>query len=169
VPLIIGCGNLLRGDDAVGPLLVRHLAEMAAQGRVPHDVRLADGGTAGMDVAFAMRGQRHVVIVDASTGTGEPPGTVHRVPGAVLEELPPPQGMNLHSFRWQHALSFGRWLLKGDYPERIDVHLVAAQSTVLGEALSPVVETAMHALAERLVTELAAEAPLTPRPEGAPA
>jgi Ni,Fe-hydrogenase maturation factor len=25
--LVIGCGNLLRGDDGVGPVLVRHLWE----------------------------------------------------------------------------------------------------------------------------------------------
>ncbi|HQV19515.1 MAG TPA: hydrogenase maturation protease, partial [Gordonia sp. (in: high G+C Gram-positive bacteria)] len=47
--LVIGCGNILRGDDAVGPILVRTLY---SQG-VPDSVRLIDGGTAGMDVAFA--------------------------------------------------------------------------------------------------------------------
>ena len=50
--VIVGCGNLLRGDDAAGPILVRVLAER----ELPPGVRLIDGGTAGMDVAFAMRG-----------------------------------------------------------------------------------------------------------------
>ncbi|EUA52037.1 hydrogenase maturation protease family protein [Mycobacterium xenopi 3993] len=49
--LIIGCGNLLRGDDGVGPIMVRHLWERG----MPDGVRLVDGGTAGMDVAFQMR------------------------------------------------------------------------------------------------------------------
>ncbi|HMZ79592.1 MAG TPA: hydrogenase maturation protease, partial [Acidobacteriota bacterium] len=57
--LIIGCGNLLRGDDAVGPILIRHLWEIG----LPAGVRCADGGTAGMDVAFQMRGADQVIIV----------------------------------------------------------------------------------------------------------
>ncbi len=36
----------------VGPVLVRHLWERG----VPTGARLVDGGTAGMDVAFQMRG-----------------------------------------------------------------------------------------------------------------
>ncbi|MCM3885763.1 hydrogenase maturation protease, partial [Frankia sp. R82] len=59
---VIGCGNLLRGDDGVGPVLIRHLAAVG----VPADVRLVDGGTAGLDTAFAMRGARRVLIVDAA-------------------------------------------------------------------------------------------------------
>lgn len=148
--LVIGCGNLLRGDDAVGPVLVRHLAALGT----PPGVRLADGGTAGMDVAFAMRGQDRVVIVDASTGSGHPPGTLFRVPGEALEELPPPEGINLHAFRWDVALSFGRWLLKDDYPSDIVVWLIEAESLGHGDPLSPVVEAAMRDLADRLLAEL---------------
>lgn len=85
--LVVGCGNLLRGDDGVGPILVRHLWERG----VPDGARLVDGGTAGMDVAFQMRGAARVVIVDAAA-TGAAPGTVYRVPGAELEDLPPLQG-----------------------------------------------------------------------------
>ncbi len=50
--VVIGCGSLLRGDDAVGPILIRHLWSEG----VPDHVTLVDGGTAGMDVAFKMRG-----------------------------------------------------------------------------------------------------------------
>jgi hydrogenase maturation protease len=79
--LVVGCGNILRGDDAVGPVLVRRLWEDG----VPDHVRMVDGGTAGMDVAFQMRGARRVVIVDASA-TGEKPGTIYRVPGEEIAE-----------------------------------------------------------------------------------
>ena len=151
--LVIGCGNLLRGDDAVGPVLVRHLAALGT----PPGVRLADAGTAGMDVAFAMRGQDKVVIVDASTSSGHPPGTLFRVPGERLAQLPPPEGINLHAFRWDQALAFGHWLLKDDYPREVVVWLVEAQSLGHGDPLSPVVEATMRDLADRLLAELTAE------------
>ncbi|MDJ0771343.1 MAG: hydrogenase maturation protease [Ilumatobacter sp.] len=136
--VVVGCGNLLRGDDAVGPTLVRHLWERG----VPDDVTLVDGGTAGMDVAFKLRGARRVILVDASL-TGVAPGTVYRVPGAELEDLPPLDGLHTHAFRWDHALSFGRWLLGDEFPDDITVFLIEAGQTEPGAPLSPAVESAM--------------------------
>jgi hydrogenase maturation protease len=129
--VVIGCGNPLRGDDAFGPTLIQRLW---AEG-VPDGVVLVDGGTAGMDVAFKMRDAEHVVIVDAAT-TGATPGTVYRVPGEELEDLPAIDGLHTHQFRWDHALAFGRWLLAEHYPRRVTVYLVEAAATVHGAPLS---------------------------------
>lgn len=151
--VVIGCGSLLRGDDAVGPILVRHLWEQGT----PDDVTLVDGGTAGMDVAFKMRGAERLVIVDAAS-TGAEPGTVYRVPGEELEELPPLGGLHTHQFRWDHALAFGRWLLGDEYPRDVTVLLVEAADTTPGAPLSPPVDVAMRRVAE-LVRELWAAEP----------
>jgi hydrogenase maturation protease len=136
---VVGCGNLLRGDDGVGPVLVRHLWERG----VPDGARLVDGGTAGMDTAFQMRGARRVVIIDASS-TGVAAGTVYRVPGAELEQLPPLQGLHTHSFRWDHAIAFARWALGDACPDDITVFLIEAAAVELGEDLSAPVEVAME-------------------------
>lgn len=147
--VIIGCGNLLRGDDGVGPILIRRLWDLD----LPPGVRLVDGGTAGMDVAFKLRGADRVIIIDASR-TGAAPGTLHQVPGAALEQLPPLQGMNLHAFRWDHALAFGRWLLKDEYPRDITVYLIEGACFDLGTPLSEAVAAQMEVLAQHLVREL---------------
>ncbi len=147
--LIIGCGNILRGDDAVGPVLIRRLWERG----LPESVRCADGGTGGMDVAFQMRGVPHVVLVDACR-SGEPPGTLFQLSGEDVEQLPPLEGLNLHSFRWDHALAFGRWLLKDDYPRRVTVYLVEGASFEVGEPLSPVVDAAVDRLVERIAQQV---------------
>ena len=147
--LIIGCGNLLRGDDAVGPILVRIIYDMG----LPPGVGLADGGTAGMDVAFRMRGMEHVIIVDACR-TGSEPGTLYKVPGEELENMPPLTGINLHAFRWDHALAFGRWLLKDEYPPQVTVYLIEAESLEHGADLTPRVRETMEKLAQRLIAEL---------------
>ncbi|WP_337172093.1 hydrogenase maturation protease [Gemmatimonas aurantiaca] len=149
--LIVGCGNLLRGDDAVGPVLVRHLWDRG----VPHAVRCADGGTGGMDVGFQMRGVPHVIIVDACR-SGSEPGAIFRLDGRDAE-TPPLAGVNLHAFRWDHALAFARWALKDEYPPRIDVWLIEAEQFEPGAPLSPSVEAAMFKVADLLMKEVEAE------------
>ncbi len=146
--LVAGCGNLLRGDDGVGPILVRRLAERG----VPAGVHLVDGGTAGMEVAFAMRGAHRVVIVDAAR-TGAPPGTVFRVPGSELATLPPPDG-HLHAFRWDHALGFAHWALGAECPTDVTVYLVEVDGVEPGSALSPAAHLGMAQVIDRLEHEV---------------
>ncbi|WP_287157792.1 hydrogenase maturation protease [Chloroflexus sp.] len=143
--LIIGCGNLLRGDDAVGPVLVRRVLELG----LPPGVGVADAGTSGMDVAFRMRGVETVILVDAAR-TGADPGTIYCVPGSVVEHLPPLSGINLHAFRWDHALAFGRWLLKDEYPRSVQVYLIEGADFTIGAPLSPAVAARMEDLARHL-------------------
>lgn len=146
--LVVGCGNLLRGDDAVGGLLIRHLWTRG----IPDGVRLVDGGTAGMDVAFQMRGAERVVIVDASS-TGAEPGTVYRVPGSELEDLPDLTGLHTHSFRWDHAIAFARWLLGPEAPTDITVFLIEAGNLEPGADLSEPVSRAMYQVADMLTLD----------------
>lgn len=156
--LIVGCGNLLRGDDGVGPVLVRHLWERG----VPVGARLVDGGTAGMDVAFQMRGAQRVVIIDAAA-TGSAPGTVFKVPGSELEELPPLQGLHTHSFRWNHAIAFARWALGEECPTDITVFLIEVEGVELGADLSEPVTAAM----EQVIDLIEADHLAALRPEAA--
>lgn len=168
---LVGCGNILRGDDAVGPTLVRLIW---SQGQIPDGVRILDGGTAGMDVGFQMRGAGKVVIVDASR-TGAEPGTIYRVPGEELAQLPPIDGLHTHSFRWDHAISFGRWLLGPEFPTDITVFLIEAEQFEPGGALSPAVDAAMRQVADLIRADFfeplhgaPPEADLTPDADPAP-
>jgi hydrogenase maturation protease len=154
--LVVGCGNLLRGDDGVGPVLIRHLWDRG----VPRGARLVDGGTAGMDVAFQMRGAARVVIVDASA-TGAAPGTIYRVPGEELGELPPLEGLHTHAFRWDHAIAFARWALGDACPTDITVFLIEAAGVDLGAELSQPAQTAMEQVIDLIERDYLA--PLRPR------
>ncbi|MBL4697214.1 MAG: hydrogenase maturation protease [Phycisphaerales bacterium] len=144
--LIIGCGNLLRSDDGVGPVLLRHLLERG----LPPGIEVADGGTAGMDVAFRMRGAREVVLIDACSSGGVP-GTLYELPGHEAESPPLEACGNLHSFRWDHAITFARWLLKDEFPETITVFLIEVETTHPGMNLSEPVTKTMHELIDLLI------------------
>jgi hydrogenase maturation protease len=147
--LVIGCGNLLRGDDAAGPVLIRRMGDRG----LPEGVRCADGGTGGMDVAFQMRGVEHVILVDACT-SGSEPGSIFEVPGSEVEHLPPLTGINMHAFRWDHAIAFGRWLLKDEYPANVTAYLIEGEAFEMGEGLSPAVDRAVDQLVDRLLERL---------------
>lgn len=150
--VIIGCGNLLRGDDGVGPLLIRKLWNLG----LPPGVRLADGGTAGMDVAFQIGDAEELILVDACQ-TGAEPGTIYELPGEEVE-TPPPESINLHDFRWDHAIAMGRWLLKDRFPKKVTVFLIEAENLSHGFGLSPTVESAMERLAKELLRRVGVEA-----------
>jgi hydrogenase maturation protease len=149
--LVIGCGNVLRGDDAAGPVLVRRLWERGGFG---DNVRLADGGTSGMDVAFQMRHAKRVLLVDASR-TGAEAGTMYRIPGDELAQLPPVTGIASHDFRWDNAIAFGRWLLGPLMPENIDVYLIEGENFAFGETLSDAVDAAIDKVADLILAEAA--------------
>jgi hydrogenase maturation protease len=129
------------------------LVRLLADREFPAGVRLIDGGTAGMDVAFAMRGARRVIVVDASR-VGVEAGTVHRVPGEELTDLRPPEG-NLHRFRWDQALGFAKWLLGDEYPPEVTVWLVEGGSFGAGEPLTPAVQAAVERIADAITKDLA--------------
>ncbi|MEL6271761.1 MAG: hydrogenase maturation protease, partial [Chloroflexota bacterium] len=97
-----------------------------------------------------------VVIIDACQ-SGSEPGDIFKVPGEELEDLPPLTGLHSHSFRWDHALAFARWLLKDEYPQHITVYLIEAQNTDFRMDMSEPVTTAMHKLLDKLVIDLNAE------------
>lgn len=147
--LVIGCGNPLRGDDGVGPEVVRRLA---ARG-VPH-LRCIDAGTSGVDVVLAMRGHDEVVIVDACR-SGAAAGTIREITvapdgGAVPEPDGPPH-LAIHAFRWDHAVALGRSLLGGAFPRRVTAVLVEGARFEPGDALSPVTAAAVDEVVARLV------------------
>lgn len=148
--LVIGCGNVLRGDDGAGPELVRRLV---ARG-LPPGVRCVDAGTGGVDAALAMRGAAEVIVVDACR-SGMPPGTLHEVPAADVAGVPP-RGLDIHAVRWDHAITLARSLLGGEFPRRVTACLVEAESFEPGAPLSPAVDRALDVLAEQLAARCAA-------------
>jgi len=139
---VIGCGNLARSDDGVGPHVVRSLAAREL------GVRLLDAGTDGMAVIYAARGCRTLVIIDAAR-SGTTPGTVYEVPGAELEN-PAPPALSLHDFRWDHALFAGRRVYGDAFPHDVTVLLVEAADTGYGLELSPAVAAAAQKVADRV-------------------
>lgn len=101
-----------------------------------------------MAAMFAARGCRTLIVIDASC-SGSEPGAIFEVPGAELELRYEPS-LNLHDFRWDHALFAGRKIFREDFPSDVVVLLIEAQSVGLGIGLSQAVSAAVAKVADRV-------------------
>jgi hydrogenase maturation protease len=147
--LVIGCGNRLCGDDAVGPELIRRLKALG----LPAGVRCLDAATDGIAVIEAMRNVPRIFLVDACA-SGAEPGTILELTEADLETLPPGR-VSVHAIRWNHALVLARPLLGPEYPADVAIRLIAGDSFEPGDALSPAVAEAVERLAEKIIAHAA--------------
>ena len=143
---VIACGNANRGDDGVGPEVMRALKARTTGGG--SDVRLLDAGTDGMAVMFAARGCRSLIVVDACR-SGSEPGAIFELPGAELMQ-PYEPALNLHDFRWDHALHAGRMIFRDDFPSDVVVLLIEAETVELGIGLSAPVFAAVAKVVTRV-------------------
>ncbi len=66
---VLGLGNVLLGDDALGPYVVRLLD---SKFDFPEAVEVLDVGTPGLDLLPYLAGARHVIIVDTVRAAGSP-------------------------------------------------------------------------------------------------
>lgn len=69
---VYGIGNILMGDDGIGPAVVRHLA---SKHLLPSDVVLEDLGTPSLDLPAYLLGFDRVIFIDA-VALDAPPGTI---------------------------------------------------------------------------------------------
>ena len=120
--VVIGCGNLNRGDDGVGVVVARRLSAVYNN---PTGVKIFDAGTGGMEIMFQARGADRLVIIDAAM-SGSDPGAVFEVPGAELEAVKP-DNFTLHDFRWDHAIHAGRRMFGEAFPRDVTVFLIEAE------------------------------------------
>ena len=140
-PLVVGLGNELRGDDAVGLEVARRVRERSPALHVETEeepLRLLD----------LWAGAGTVVVVDAALGTG-PPGTVS-VFDASRESLPTPFfAVSTHHVSLGEAIELARAL--GSLPPDVVVVAIEGSAFVVGTPLSPPVEAAVPAAAEEVL------------------
>lgn len=160
--VVIGVGNVLLSDDAVGVRVVEALRTMAAHDpqALPPDTRLVDGGTLGMDLLRVVEAARGVVLVDAVRLGGEA-GAVSVLYGdAIVSAGGHRDGQPTSAVGELLAVArLMAWL-----PEPVAMVGIEVADIEFGVHLSPVVEGALPVAMDAVRTELRRmdELPTTP-------
>ena len=146
--LIIGLGNLLRGDDGVG---VR-VAQLLARQTLPNDVEVVDGGTQGLGLVNLMEGRRRMILVDAAD-VGKTPGEFVRftLDKAVLRG--DEQHLSIHTAGLREALLLAQALKM--LPDEVVIFGVQPANLDWTNALSPEVDATLPDLISAVLSELA--------------
>lgn len=102
----MGFGNPCRSDDAVGVYVIDELKKKFSNRT---DISLLDMGTGAFEVLFKLKGHQKIILVDAVLNSGEPDGTVFKVPASEINTAPQDDPMVfLHSIKWDQALSYAK-------------------------------------------------------------
>lgn len=128
--LVLGCGNILFGDDGFGPEAI-HFLEKNYQ--IPDDVAVLDAGTGVRGVLFTIAlseiKPERIVIIDACDCAQEP-GAIFIVP---VENIPENKvdDFSMHQLPTSNLLKELKNLAK------IEVIVLAAQPEFIPEVVSP--------------------------------
>ncbi|QOY89844.1 hydrogenase maturation protease [Paludibaculum fermentans] len=158
--LIAGLGNVLMGDDAIGPTLIYYLQ---ARYDFPPDVELKDLGTPGIDLAQHLAGRGTVILLDAMVDAQSTPGSTRTVTLDDLHSNARPLPGDVHSPDLRESLKLAALL--GEPPQRVVLLGIVVSSCELGNPMSPQIRDRMEAILGEVTAELAKrQVPFTARP-----
>ena len=142
--LLLGLGNDILTDDAIGLHLVRTLRdELAGDARV----EVCETQEMGLALLDFLSGYREVLLVDAIQTGRLPPGTVHALDAAGLHNL---TGRTPHFVGVGETLALGRQLGL-PMPERVRIFAIeVADAHTLGTTFTTQIAAAIPAILARL-------------------
>ena len=163
---ILGLGNVLMGDDALGPTVI---GALAARYRFPDEVEVHDLGTPGLDLYPHLVDRDLIVLVDTVRSDGAP-GTVRTYDKAALLRHPPQARTSPHDPGVKESLLALEFL--GGAPAEVvligvvpgEVGYEVGLTPAVRAAIPEVVEQVLDALRKRGLEPTAIANPTEPEP-----
>lgn len=137
--LVLGVGNVLLGDDGVGPVLVGEVQRLYAG---VSEVECVDGGTQGLALLGYFEGREALVILDAFSD-GKNPGAVSVLEASALFDCGPLRSTTAHEGNAGELLVTARLL--GELPKRVFLVGVEPEHVRTGLGLSESVAQSLPA------------------------
>jgi hydrogenase maturation protease len=152
--LLLGMGNPILTDDAVGVRLARDLGAHLS-GFPDLDV-VEECPVGGLDLIDVLRGYQRAIVLDSIETVGGVPGTWHGFTAEALRETV--HLTNVHDANFATALELGR-RLGVPLPESRDIHVFAVEvedDVTFSERMSPALERAFPACAAAILARVQA-------------
>jgi hydrogenase maturation protease len=157
--LVLGLGNTIHRDDAIGILVVRRLRELAENTGagtespgIPVSAVFIETEEMGLSLMDFLSGYAEVVVVDAVQTGKARPGTLHILAESDLKTLP---GASPHYTGITEVLALGR-ALNLPMPLRVTVLAVeVADPFTVGEGLSPELQEAFPSIVSSVLQYIA--------------
>lgn len=146
---IVGVGNVLMGDDGVGPFIVRQLE---ARFHWPDEVTITDAGTPGGDLLSLIEGAEVLFVLDTARAQASP-GTVCMYARHQLLAAPVRVRLSPHAPGLLEALQVLEF--RGTCPSDVTLIGVAPKACEFGAGLSELAKRAADQVIA-IVTELLA-------------
>ena len=146
---VLGLGNVLMGDDAAGPHVLRLLE---AGFELPADLELRDLGTPGPELAHIVEGLDALIVVDTIRVRDGAPGDLRLLRRPEIVKGKVPERLSPHDPSLRGALLAAE-LLGQSPPETLLVGIVPGQAE-LGIGLTPEVRDALPGALAEVVREL---------------
>ncbi|NQV15651.1 hydrogenase maturation protease [bacterium] len=143
---VIGIGNRLRGDDAIGPMVIDALRE-----RHDTELKLVDAGNDALGILEYFDNQGSIMIVDACR-MNKAPGTVlefNASKAAMVLDMDP---LSLHGLGLAEALQMAESLQM--LPSELKIIGIEPDSIQFSGNLSPPVQRALIIATEKVQDEL---------------
>ncbi len=149
---ILGFGNPVREDDGVGVLVAQRLAKEFED----HDaIDVFDMGTSAFEILYKLSAYDHMILVDAVVNSGEPVGTLFKVPAEEIDSsIEDDPLVFLHGLKWDQAISYSRKMLGDQLPSTFDVYLISIESTRFNTDMTSEAVRGAEKLIDLLTSEL---------------
>jgi hydrogenase maturation protease len=145
---ILGIGNVLMGDDGLGPYAVEILR---SRYDFPDHVELVDGGTPGLDFLPYISNARSVMVLDTVSTTGHP-GTLKIYRDREIIGSAPPPRLTPHQPGLRESLMATE--LTDASPEEMVLIGVIPETVEQGTSLSTPVLAAVENVLDTVLREL---------------
>jgi hydrogenase maturation protease len=146
--VVIGVGNVLRGDDGIGPAVAERVRAVA-----PADVAVSVCEAEPSRLIEAFENADLAVLIDA-TSTGAPPGTMHRFDASDAAVPSRELRSSTHALGIGEALELARAL--GRLPRRAIVFGVEGSDYTARDGMTAAVQAAVDPVSTAVLEEVAA-------------
>jgi hydrogenase maturation protease len=148
---VLGLGNVLMGDDALGPWVIHRLASTYV---FPPEVEVVDVGTPGLDLVPYVAGPCGIILVDAVRSDTAKPGEIKLYDRDALVKFGPQPRLSPHDPGVTEAILAVE--MAGEAPAFVRLVGVVPGSVKTGVGLTPELQDAVVRAADEIVMDLLA-------------